>query len=197
MDPEDLRARSRGWAHLLASRPPSGEAKGRYRSKGDAIPFAETCINRLDDRYAKTARAAAADGFTETWLTLSQLLRTTDKDQHEAILSALDNPTVIGLHRRSRTDIRLIMEGDTELWSRRRGEVHLKEGLTRAELEDIESVTEQALRWLAAHPSEDVFSAGRLFRISPSTITRGIAARRLRPVCVKCGQVVRKGFFAG
>ena len=111
---------------------PSGEAKGRYRSKGDAIPFGETCVNRLDDRYAKTARAAAADGFTETWLTLSQLLRTTDKDQHEAILSALDNPTVIGLHRRSRTDIRLIMNGDTELYARKRSEVHLKEGLTRA-----------------------------------------------------------------
>jgi hypothetical protein len=115
---------------------PSGEAKGRYRSKGDAIPFAETCINRLDDRYAKTA---APPTVTETWLTLSRLLRTTDKNQHEAILSALDNPTVIGLHRRSRTDIRLIMAGDTEIWSRRRGEVHLKEGLTRAELEDIES----------------------------------------------------------
>ena len=96
---------------------PSSEAKGRYRSKGDAIPFAETCVTRLDERYAKTA--AAADNFTETWLTLSQLLRTTDKDQHEAILSALDNPTVIGLRRRSRTDIRLIMEGDSELWSRR------------------------------------------------------------------------------
>ena len=79
---------------------PSGEAKGRYRSKGDAIPFGETCVNRLDDRYAKTARAAAADSITETWLTLSQLLRTTDKDQHEPILAALDNPTVIGLHRR-------------------------------------------------------------------------------------------------
>jgi hypothetical protein len=101
---------------------------------------------------------------------------------------------VIGLQRRSRTDLRLIMKGDTEVWSRRRGEVHLKEGLTRAELEDIESVTEQALRWLAAHPTEDVFSAGRLFRISPSTITRGIAPRRLRPLCSKCGQVVRKGF---
>ena len=58
-------------------------------------------------------------------------------------------------------------------------------------------MTEQALRWLAAHPTEDVFSAGRLFRISPSTITRALAARRLRPVCVKCGHVGRKGFFAG
>ena len=176
---------------------PSCEAKGRYRSKGDAIPFAETCVTRLDERYAKTAAAAVADGFTDTWLTLSQLLRTTDKDQHEAILSALNNPTVIGLYRRGRADIRLIMDGDTELYARKRSEVHLKQGLTRGQLEDIESVTEQALRWLAAHPTEDTFSAGRLFRISPSTITRGIAARRLRPVCSKCGQVVRKGFFAG
>jgi hypothetical protein len=91
-------------------------------------------------------------------------------------LSALDNPTVIGLHRRSSTNIRLIMAGDSQLWSWRRGEVHLKEGLTRAQLEDIESVTEEALRWLAAHPTEDVFSAGWLFRISPSTVTRAIGA---------------------
>ncbi len=102
----------------MASRPSFGRGQGPVPQQGRCDPFGETCVNRLDDRYAKTARAAAADSFTETWLKLSQLLRTTDKDQHEAILSALDNPAVIGLHRRSRTDIRLIMKGDTELYAR-------------------------------------------------------------------------------
>jgi hypothetical protein len=120
---------------------PSGEAKGRYCSKRDAIPFAETCVTRLDERYAKTA----AESSIETWLTLSKLLRTTDRSQHAAILAALDNPSVIGLHRRGRNDIRLILQGDTGLYARKRSEVHLKEGLTRSQFEDIESVPEQAL----------------------------------------------------
>ena len=124
-------------------------------------------------------------------------MRTTDRSQHEAILPRSTTPAVVGLHRLERTDIRLILQGDTELYARKRSEVHLKDGLTRSQLEDIESVTERALRFLAAHPAEDTFSVGRLFRISPSIITRALAARRLRPVCCKCGQVVRKGFFAG
>jgi hypothetical protein len=103
---------------------PSDEAKGRHRSKRDAIPFAETCVTRLDERYAKTA----PESSVETWLTLSKLSRTTDHSQHEAIFAALDNPTVIGIHRLGSTDIRLILQGDTELYARKRSEVHLRRG---------------------------------------------------------------------
>lgn len=56
----------------------------------------------------------------------------------------------------------------------------------------MSSRTAKALRWLERDPKRTAYAAAQLYGLSYSVVHRAIHARKGRPRCPTCGQILRK-----